>query len=203
MDGIEFTGFSKIARLSRPCVITEKIDGTNGQIFITDDDQFLVGSRNRWMTPENDNYGFARWAFDHERELRTLGPGHHFGEWWGGGIQRKYGLAGDDKRFSMFNTSRWCLHGETPVVTVHPDPKVEDHVQDVLPPCCGLVPVLYRGMFSTVCIDDRLSILEAGGSIAVPGYMNPEGIVIFHCAANKYFKKTIKNDEVPKGKVRG
>jgi hypothetical protein len=29
---VEFAGFPKIARLSRECVITEKIDGTNAQI---------------------------------------------------------------------------------------------------------------------------------------------------------------------------
>ena len=30
----EFIEFPKMARLSRECVITEKIDGTNAQIFI-------------------------------------------------------------------------------------------------------------------------------------------------------------------------
>ncbi|MCJ7726507.1 MAG: hypothetical protein MUP76_09000, partial [Acidimicrobiia bacterium] len=46
----------------------------------------------RWITPEVDNYGFARWVKDHEEELRTgLGAGLHFGEWWGQGIQRRYG----------------------------------------------------------------------------------------------------------------
>ncbi len=62
---IEFEGFGKIARLSRECVITEKIDGTNAQICITEDGQFLTGSRTRWITPEDDNFGFsksANWA---------------------------------------------------------------------------------------------------------------------------------------------
>lgn len=43
----EFNGFPKIARLSRECVITEKIDGTNAQIFITDYGDIYFGSRNR------------------------------------------------------------------------------------------------------------------------------------------------------------
>ena len=62
MSETEFREFPKIARLSREAIITEKIDGTSGCIFITDDGQFLIGSRTRWITPEQDNYGFAKWA---------------------------------------------------------------------------------------------------------------------------------------------
>lgn len=34
---IEFKPFPKMARLKRQCLITEKIDGTNAQIFITEE----------------------------------------------------------------------------------------------------------------------------------------------------------------------
>ena len=102
---MEFRKFNKIARLSREIVVTEKIDGTNGLIAIGEDGEFQVGSRNQWITPEKDNAGFARWAYDHKGELMTLGVGFHYGEWWGQGIQRGYGLK--EKRFSLFNTSRW------------------------------------------------------------------------------------------------
>jgi len=55
---MEFKTFAKIPRLSRECIITEKIDGTNGVIWIPDsavsytfnsdrEVPFLVGSR-RW-----------------------------------------------------------------------------------------------------------------------------------------------------------
>jgi hypothetical protein len=95
----EFREFPKMARLSREIIITEKIDGTNAQIFIGEDGEFLCGSRTRWITPENDNYGFAKWAYERKDDLiRDLGPGRHFGEWWGQGIQRGYGLK--EKRFS-------------------------------------------------------------------------------------------------------
>ena len=57
---MEFRKFNKIARLSREIVVTEKIDGTNGLIAIGEDGEFQVGSRNQWITPENDNFGFAR-----------------------------------------------------------------------------------------------------------------------------------------------
>jgi hypothetical protein len=172
----EFVGFPKIARLSREIIVTEKIDGTNAQIFIGDDGEFLAGSRSRWITPEDDNYGFARWAQDHRAELLDLGPGRHFGEWWGQGVQRKYGLG--EKRFSLFNVSRWA---------------------DERPACCHVVPTLYRGEFSQDAIADALALLASKGSVAAPGFMRPEGVIVFHVAANIGFKKTIERDAEPKG----
>lgn len=72
-----FEEFQKIPRLKRNCVITEKIDGTNAQIHITDDGEMLIGSRSRYITTKEDNYGFARWAEAHRDELLTLGAGRH------------------------------------------------------------------------------------------------------------------------------
>jgi hypothetical protein len=195
----EFVAFPKIARLSREIIITEKIDGTNGTIYIGEDGEFLVGSRTRWITPENDNHGFARWAYDHKDELIAgLGVGWHRGEWWGSGIQRGYGLPKGEKRFSLFNTVRWCLFGDEPKLIPQQDPRMGKY-QDVLPRCCGLVPVLYRGEFDTEEIDAALDGLRLDGSVAAPGYFNPEGVVIYHTAGNVMFKKTIKNDEKGKG----
>lgn len=182
---MEFESFNKIARLSRECVITEKLDGTNGQICITEDLQFFVGSRNQWiLTPDNlyptDPFGFARWAEAHKDELIAgLGVGRHFGEWWGMGIQRKYGL--QEKRFSLFNTSRWSDEA-------------------IRPKCCHIVPVLYEGLFTTDMVDASLATLREHGSHAAPGFMKPEGVVIFHKAANVLFKKTVEKDEEPKSK---
>lgn len=172
----EFIEFPKIARLSREVIVTEKIDGTNASIFIGDDGAFLTGSRTRWITPEDDNYGFSRWAHEHKDELLALGPGTHFGEWWGQGIQRKYGLT--EKRFSLFNTHRWA---------------------DSRPACCHVVPVLHTGILDTARIQGVLDVLASNGSVAAPGFMNPEGVVIYHSAGNVGFKKTILKDEVPKG----
>ena len=175
----EFVPFPKIARLSRECTITEKIDGTNGCIQINEDGTMLVGSRSRWIAPEQDNHGFASWAYAHKDELLKLGPGRHFGEWWGSGIQRRYGLA--EKRFSLFNTAKWS------------DPAVR-------PACCHVVPVLYNGLFTTFQANDALETLAVRGSAAAPGFMDPEGIIVYHHAANLYFKKTLSKDEEWKGK---
>lgn len=193
-----FEGFPKMARLSREVIITEKIDGTNAQILIGEDGSMLVGSRARWITLEQDNFGFARWVTEHREELLQLGPGRHFGEWWGSGIQRGYGLAKGEKRFSLFNVQRWCLAGETPKRL---STSVVEKFQDVLPTCCHLVPVLRRGIFTTNMCESALHELRERGSLAAPGFRDPEGIVVYHTAGNLGFKKTIKNDETPKSAV--
>ena len=189
----EFVEFKKIPRLSREMIITEKIDGTNACVFIGEDGEFLVGSRTRWITPDNDNHGFARWSYANKDELLKLGPGRHFGEWWGSGIQRGYGLAKDDKRFSLFNVGRWVLFGEEPVIVPTQDPKVT-RTKTPLPARVGLVPVLYTGPFSTVIIEEVLRGLADGGSVAAPGFNRPEGIVVFHDAGGYLFKKTLDGD---------
>src|SRR5690606_32927913 len=117
----EFVDFPKMARWSRDVIVTEKIDGTNAQVCIGEDGSIRAGSRTRWITPEADNFGFARWVEENKEELLKLGPGRHFGEWWGKGIQRGYGVA--DRRFSLFNALRWNA--------------------DNLPSCVGVVPTLY------------------------------------------------------------
>ena len=182
----EFQGFPKIARLSREIVVTEKIDGTNAQVFVSPDgQQILAGSRNRWLDLGDDNFGFAAWVNAHRDELLALGPGRHFGEWWGAGIQRRYGLS--EKRFSLFNVQRWAPPGWPP------GPK-----QQELPPCCSLVPIIYAGMFDTQEIEGCLERLRYNGSYAAPGFMDPEGIVVYHTAGNVGFKKTLEKDESPK-----
>ena len=196
----DFQAFSKISRYSREVIVTEKIDGTCSVIFIGDDGEFLTGSRTHWITPENDNYGFSKWAHAHKDELLTLGPGRHFGEWWGSGCQRGYGLNNGEKRFSLFNVARWCLHGQAPQQIPMADPRIVK-MQDVLPPCVGLVPVLWRGKFDDFDVSAVLADLVASGSRAAPGYLFPEGIVIFHTSGNVGFKKTVEKDDEPKSRI--
>lgn len=122
-----FKPFPKIPRLASGYIITEKIDGSNAAVVIepgrvTDssnswcagvwgagDAFYKVGaqSRNRFITPSSDNFGFAAWV---QRNAETLvdilGAGYHHGEWWGSGIQRGYGLPNGERRFSLFNVTR-------------------------------------------------------------------------------------------------
>lgn len=201
---IEFEAFPKIARLNRDITITEKLDGTNAAVVITpvvegqkydleraigmyrgkEGDYYVVHaqSRKRFIIPGDDNYGFAAWVKANAESLvRTLGPGRHYGEWWGAGIQRKYGLTGSDKRFSLFNTARW--NGNIP----------GNHIDGL-----DVVPVLYHGPFRQDAIDNSLNVLRNLGSRATE-FDRPEGIVIYHRALNMYLKVTLEGDEAPKG----
>lgn len=200
----EFEAFPKVPRWSREIVITEKLDGSNAQVTIapltpfqnlrselplhalakieTADGPMVVyaGSRNRWLTlgKSNDNFGFAAWVASHAEDLViNLGPGRHFGEWYGLGIQRGYNL--HERRFALFNVHKWG-------------------VASVRPKCCDVVPTLYTGLPYQSAISGSLQQLAEFGSKAAPGYMNPEGIMIYHVAARQVFKKTIEGDEVPK-----
>jgi len=175
---MEFEAFSKIARWSRNITITEKIDGTNACIYIGENGEFLTASRTRWITPNDDNCGFSRWAHENKDDLLSLGVGKHFGEWWGAGIQRRYDQ--DRKRFSLFNTSKWNI---------------------IRPECCDVVPVLYNGIMDESAINEAIEMLRNNGSVAAPGYPLPEGIVIWHEAAQQYFKKTLDKDDSPKNKI--
>lgn len=191
----DFKEFPKMARFARDIIITEKIDGTNASIDIEDialtdlDDPSIVaiidkwvmrvGSRTRWITPKDDNFGFANWAFANQENLIGLGEGTHFGEWWGPGIQRGYGLK--EKRFSLFNVKRWNSPER--------------------PTCCHVVPTLYEGPFITTSVEHHLALLNLFGSVASPDFMRPEGIVIFHTAGNVGFKRTIEKDDIPKSLI--
>jgi hypothetical protein len=216
---MDFEPFPKIARLNRDIVITEKIDGTNAAVLIEEVEPTPSGSapipggfmlndttpagrrtfvvqaqsRKRLITPEDDNFGFAGWVYENRADLiRLLGPGRHFGEWWGRGIQRGYGL--DHKRFSLFNpTFQWG-------VLIDQSPLRRAGYIDT-------VPVLYEGPFLPIGEfaaeptpwHQALWELRNTGSAAAPGFMRPEGIVVYHTAARQPFKVTLEHDEKPKG----
>ena len=188
MSNPEFVGFPKIHRLNRECIITEKIDGTNACVVVTDDGGVFAQSRNRLLTDTGDSFGFALWVERNRERLRdTLGPGHHFGEWWGPGVQRGYATSKEqanamNKRLSLFNVERWAALPES------------DDLKTV--------PVLYRGLFTTDAVLQSLERLKSEGSLASPGFMRPEGVVVFHVAANVGFKVTLEKDAEHKGAQR-
>lgn len=200
---MDFKPFPKIPRLnSTDWVLTEKLDGTNAQIYIAEatgqtvepydfpvvtdhsEDNPTVhlvraGSRTRWLTPGSDNFGFAKWVEANAAELVKLGEGQHFGEWYGAGINRGYGLS--DKRFALFNTHRWG----------NPEAR---------PSCCEVVTELttVKGLELNSAVWGWLEELREYGSVHVHGFNRPEGIVIYHRASNQMFKVLCENDDVPK-----
>lgn len=180
---IEFEAFPKLARLNGPVIVTEKLDGTNAAIIIQDG-EIAAQSRTRIIVPGKDNFGFAAWVHANKDVLvEHLGEGRHFGEWWGAGIQRTYGLK--NKVFSLFNTSRWI---DTATLA---DALKAIHV--------NVVPVLYTGIWDTEEFKRIMAGLKTVGSYAAPGFMNPEGIVIYDTRSGQGYKKTFEYDDTGKG----
>jgi hypothetical protein len=172
--------------------------GPLGDLDGLPDVEYLVyaQSRNRLIKPAGkfageagtDNYAFAEWVWKNADELaRVLGPGLHFGEWWGAGIGRGYGQTG--RHFSLFNTSRW-KHLAIPEAREAIGPPAE----------LSVVPVLAVHTLDTDLIKDTLDALKFTGSHAAPGYENPEGICVYLPAVRATFKVTF--DDEHKGVLR-
>jgi hypothetical protein len=158
-------------------VITEKIDGTNAQIYINEEcTEFQCGSRNRWISEGDDNYGFAKWCSENRDAVLSLGKGQHFGEWYGSGIQRGYGLT--EKRFALFNTLRWGT------------PEQQERLAKTK---IELVPILYQGPFSVEAIEDCMKDLKENGSRVNETWFSAEGIVIYLPGPRSIFKYTFDN----------
>lgn len=183
-----FKAWPKIPRVeNRKEFYTEKIDGTNACIIIKrmewDEELGEYGlhwwyldngerygmwcqSRSRLIKPGDDNFGFALWVNNNLEELKKLGEGYHYGEWWGQGIQRGYGLT--EKRFSLFNTKRWGPHNPN------------------TPNCVHVVP-----MIPAISVEQAKEMLIDGGSFAAPGFMNVEGVVVYEYNTDTYWKAII------------
>jgi hypothetical protein len=198
----EYPAWPKTPRWNKPVTITEKIDGTNGLIsiepvvrtnladyanpeaslYMNEEGTYRVkaGSRNRWLMPgkTTDNYGFAGWVHENAFALiEKLGPGRHYGEWFGKGIQRGYGLT--EKHFALFNVDKWN------------DVELPDRVTTV--------PILWRGNAQGLgpAVHHSLSILRHRGSYVAP-MEEAEGLCIYHSASRQIYKVLLENDDIPK-----
>lgn len=165
----QFLAFPKIQRYENAtCVITEKIDGTNACLNFDIAGALTCQSRNKIITPGklSDNAGFAEWAYGHADQLfEFFGSGRHFGEWWGVGIQRGYGLV--ERRFTPFNSG---LYGTTTFPSTEPP----------LPANVALIPVLWTGPMVDLDIGVQQSMNAlARNSFAAPGFHRAEGCMIW------------------------
>lgn len=198
----EFEAWPKIYRKGKGVyVVTEKIDGTNAHVAILDIENIskehhkyilgevsvendgvyslygiLAGSRKRYITVEDDNYGFAKWVEENKEELLTMGEGRHYGEWAGEGIQKNpHNLTG--KHFFLFNVARWGDHNPN------------------TPECCSVVPIILTGQGIDTIDDGMKYLLEFGSMIGDCG--EPEGVVAYNTFIKRYQKATFKS---PNGK---
>lgn len=170
---IEFKPWSKIPRGgTETVVISEKLNGTNSCIIIQEGSIVGCQSRNRIITEEDDNFGFAKWVGKNINELETLGDGYHYGEWAGQGIQ-KNPLSLEDKQLFLFNTARW-------------NPKNPN-----LPKCCRVVPLLYKGAIDANTVQVVMAELTQNRSY------NPEGVIVWYNKSRRFEKYTYKT---PNGK---
>jgi hypothetical protein len=188
-----FRSFSSIPRWSKGVAVSEKIDGTNAQIHIVQygDEEFdfdghawlaiaknferdqymLVASRNKYIMLDQDNQGFGNWCLANVAELWKLGPGRHYGEWAGPGIQ-KNPLNLEEKRLFMFNP-KWVDQG---------------------PSCVEIAPVLAECM-DAGDIDQLMADLKRNGTQVEGGKGQAEGVVIYHHGSGKLYKATYDNPE--------
>lgn len=99
---------------------TVKVHGTNAAIVIDHDNgTYYTQSRNRIITPDDDNCGFAnamleikdglvRFAKDYCSAGKTI----FYGEWVGGNVQRGVALTGAPKKFVIFKVAIVTSRGE-------------------------------------------------------------------------------------------
>lgn len=201
----EFKSYPKIPRLGKlRWSITEKLDGTNGIIdiapiaahgdvvggvAIVNEYVVFAGSRTRWLQPGKltDNFNFAEFVKENAEYLvKWLGEGTHYGEWWGRGIQRTYGL--EQRYFTLFNPFRYQ----------HLSTACDQVATNAL---LGTVPLLYSGDGLdglSECIEMSKVQMYSFGSKACT-FDRPEGFVV--CIGDKLHKVIVHDG--PKDESRG
>lgn len=222
----EFKSWGSTPRFHKGLHITEKIDGTNAGVsiqgfskgegkFDPGNGRFVEGetmdyvvraqSRKRIITPDNDNYDFAKWVWENAEGLANiLGFGYHYGEWYGEGIQ-KNPLAVQGRRFALFNTWHWAAKGNV------------ERLRGSGIPGLTHVPVLHDetrdGPADYMTIPAIIKGLQAGGSRA-DGYKTlpnaykmdfyvegPEGIIVWQRETKQRYKILLHEDDKHKWEV--
>ncbi len=196
----EFKGWGSTTRENKSKTITEKIDGTNACI-VAQNGKVTAQSRKRIITPDDDNFGFAKWVYDNAGALLdTLGYGYHYGEWYGEGIQ-KNPLGIEGKRFALFHATKYTEANGYDLSRV-------DNLETV--------PLLHHGQCNVWTIPDIVQDLETYGSRVqgaktevitgyIPGMDNEqpyaytkaakaEGIIIWNNETKTRTKLLLEND---------
>lgn len=187
----QFKGWGSTPRENKNKTVLEKIDGTNACVVIYDG-QVKAQSRKRMITPDDDNYGFAKWVYDNAGVLMdTLGFGYHYGEWFGPGIQGNP-LGVESKRFALFHATKYT----------------EDNGYE-LNKVDGLetVPLLHHGQCNIWTIPQIVEDLEMYGSkvkgTATDGTVaaKAEGIIVWNNETKTRTKILLENDAFHKWEV--
>lgn len=193
----QFKGWGSTPRWHKGLTVTEKINGTNACVLIYDG-QVKAQSRKRMITPDDDNYGFAKWVYDNAGVLMdTLGFGYHYGEWFGPGIQGNP-LGVESKRFALFHATKYT----------------EDNGYE-LNKVDGLetVPLLFHGQANWMTIGDILQGLDTWGTNVTgakswideeTGFSHSaaaEGIIVWHKETQQKYKILLEDDAFHKWEI--
>lgn len=170
----EFKAFPKIPHYKHlHCVVTQKLHGTNAGIVIEQigDEMYVKAqSRTRFITPQDDNYGFAAWVEANKEALVAyLGVGTHYGEFIGPSINSGEGLT--ERTFVLFDY--WRYKGEPPSQV-------------------KLVPVLYSGTFDPDKVTETTDSLKTNGSRLAPGFMRPEALWSLSRGSGSSYRLTLR-----------
>lgn len=198
----EFKGWGSTPRFHKGLTITEKIDGTNACIVIFNG-EVKAQSRKRMITPEDDNYGFAKWVYENAGALTdTLGYGYHYGEWFGEGIQKNpLGITG--KRFALFHATKYTIENGYDLEQV-------DGLETV--------PLLFHGQADVWTIPHLLEKLKVFGSKVAGAKTEtvqvftgpdgsysvaakPEGVIVWHKETQQKYKILLEDDASHKWEV--
>lgn len=181
-DKSEFKAWREIEKFTGiHVIVTEKIHGANCHVNVVSQPdgslKAIAGKRTSYVGTQG-LFGFGEFVTSNEKEIcEKLGPGRHYAEWTGAGVNGDYGLK--NKTAVLFNTR-------------HHGPK---KAAGVLPDRFDVVPVLYDGPYVQEKIDEVLADLKANGSKFSHGYMRPEGVVLFFPLFNAYKKIVFKPEE--------
>ncbi len=105
---------ARVTQTTKPKIFFEgtvKIHGTNSGVRITKEGIVLAQSRNNVITPDNDNFGFAKFVDHYAQVFRDLfqKDDHDvivYGEWCGNGIQKGVAVSELEKMWVMFDMYR-------------------------------------------------------------------------------------------------
>lgn len=175
---MEHRKFPKIPRLENlTCQVTEKLDGTNALIALqTNEDgtrSIKIGSRNRWITVEDDNQGFAKFCVENIDWIQNLPDGFHYGEFMGPKINgNRIGL--DTHKLYLFDQRLRSIDLGSNIDFV-PVLIYQIELESFLE-AAGQYPVYFKGIFDNEFPEPFLQQLR------------PEGIMIFVREFNQYIK---------------
>jgi hypothetical protein len=175
-----------------------KIDGTNGSLWMDDEGNIHAGSRNRELTPDNDNAGFYTWVLSlaninrYDAVLSALPPGTRlFGEWLVPHTLKTY----EDKAwrdFYVFDVAKPAENERGYEFVPYYDyaPTLDEHTINHIPP----QKIIRNGRK-----DDFVNELEGNFYLLPDGSEPGEGIVLKNYAyRNKYgrqhYAKLVRNE---------